>query len=225
VNKPETMMGEGYVVYGAAGTGSVPVEAALALLGERYRVVEPANWDEGAANEEVARINPMRQVPALILPSGELMTESAAILIYLADSHPGSGLAPPLGSPMRPRFLRWMAFIAAQIYALYWIRDVPARLAADADHEALLRERTAARIAECWRIMSAQIEPAGRFMLGHEISVLDLYMTAVSRWGPRRRAFYEVAPRLGDVVRAVDADPRLAALWAARMPFKEGWEG
>jgi len=63
-------MGDGYVVYGAAGTGSVPVEAALTLLGERYRVVEPANWDEGAANEEVARINPMRQLPALILPSG-----------------------------------------------------------------------------------------------------------------------------------------------------------
>jgi GST-like protein len=217
-------MDGGYVVYGAAGAGSVPVEAALTLLDQPYRVFEAAGRDQGAANEEVARVNPMRQVPALILPSGELMTESAAILIHLAESHPRSALGPPIGSALRPRFLRWMAFISAQIYALYWIRDAPSRLAADLDHEALLRERTAARIAECWRIMGSQIEPVGRFMLGEEISVLDLYMTVVSRWGPRRRVFYEAAPRLGGVVRAVDGEPRLAALWAARMPFKEGWE-
>ena len=76
------------------------------------------------------RVNPMRQVPALVLRTGELMTESAAILTWLADSHPDSGLAPALTSPMRPRFLRWMNFISAQIYALYWVRDDLSRLAA-----------------------------------------------------------------------------------------------
>jgi GST-like protein len=62
-------------------------------------------------------------------------------------------------------------------------------------------------------------------MLGDAISVLDLYMTVASRWGPRRKAFYAVAPKLAEVVRRVDADPRLAELWAARFPFVEGWEG
>ncbi len=41
----------------------------------------------------------------------------------------------------------------------------------------------------------------------------------------RRRRFYAVAPRMGKVVRRVDAEPRLAALWAARFPFTDGWEG
>ena len=52
--------------------------------------------------EAIARVNPMEQLPALLLPNGELMTESAAILIHLADSHPASRLSPPIDdSPMR----------------------------------------------------------------------------------------------------------------------------
>jgi GST-like protein len=223
-------MSEGYLVYGAAGSGSVPVEATLTLLGEPYRVVERVVWEDKATADEMAKVNPLRQVPALVLPSndsgaGELMTESAAILIQLADGHPGSGLAPPLDSPMRPRFLRWTAYISAQIYALYWIRDDITRLAADKAHEHVLRERTAARISACWTMMELQAAPAGRFMLGDELSVLDLYLAVVSRWGPRRTGFYAAAPRLGEVVRHVDAEPRLAAFWAKRFPFVEGWEG
>ena len=56
------------------------------------------------------------------------------------------------------------------------------------------------------------------------LSVLDLYMAVVSRWGPRRKGFYAAAPGLADVVRRVDADPRLTEFWAARFPFVEGWE-
>ena len=219
------MAGE-YVVFGAQGSGSVTVEAALTLLGEPYRLEERGDWAETAGSEDLVRLNPMRQIPAVVLPSGELMTESAAILTYLADSHPGSGLSPALTSPMRPRFLRWMSFISAQIYALYWIRDVPSRMAADPAQEAVVKERTHARIAEAWRTMGAQVAPAGRFMLGDEISVLDIYMTVVSRWGgPRRKGFYALAPALAPVVKAVDAEARLQALWAARYPFVAGWEG
>jgi GST-like protein len=223
-------MTEGYLVYGAAGSGSVPVEATLTLLGEPYRVAERAVWEDEAAAAEMAAVNPLRQVPALVLPPndsgvGELMTESAAILIQLADSHPGAGLAPALDSPLRPRFLRWMAYISAQIYALYWIRDDITRLAADKAHEHVLRERTAARISACWTMMELQAAPAGRFMLGDELTVLDLYLAVVSRWGPRRKGFYAAAPRLGEVVRHVDAEPRLADFWAERFPFVEGWEG
>src|SRR3546814_13438863 len=93
----------------------------------------------------MAAVNPLRQVPALVLPGGELMTESAAILTWLADSHPAGGLAPAPDSPLRPRFLRWMSYISAQIYALYWVRDDLSRLAADKAHEPGIAARTAPR--------------------------------------------------------------------------------
>jgi GST-like protein len=218
-------MDGGYVLYGAAGSGSVAVEAALTLIGAPWRLQDAASWKDVTDSAEVARVNPMRQVPALVLPSGELITESAAILTFLAERHPDVGLAPALESPMRPRFLRWMAFISAQIYALYWVRDVPGRLAEGAANEQVIKDRTLARIADCYRIMDAQAAPAGCFLLGDEVSVLDLYLAVVSRWGPRRKGFYAAAPGLADVVRAVDSEPRLAKLWAERFPFSEGWEG
>ena len=217
-------MGGEYVVYGAAGSGSVPVEAALTLLGAPFTVVERVVWADPAIAEQMAAVNPQKQIPALVLPSGELMTESAAILTFLADSHPGAGLAPAWDSPMRPRFLRWMTYISAQIYALYWVRDDLGRLAADKAHEAVIKARTTARIEACWRMMGEQVQPAGAYVLGDQVSVLDLYMAVVSRWGPRRKAFYAAAPALAEVVKGVDAEPRLAAFWAARFPFVEGWE-
>ena len=85
-------------------------------------------------------------------------------------------------------------------------------------------DRIANRRADCWRWMDAQIEPR-RYLLGDELSVLDLYVATVSRWSPRRVRFYREAPKMAQIVRRVDADPRLAELWETRFPFHEGWEG
>lgn len=202
-----------HVLYGAQGSGSVAIEAALTLIGGPWRLVD-ADWDDFDA---VGEVNPLRQVPALRLPSGELMTESAAILLHLAETHPEAGLAPPAGDPRRPAFLRWMVYVPAAIYPMYWVRDVPSRLAADAAAEAVILARTADRIADCWGKMAAQVTP-GDYILGDQMTMLDLYVAVVSRWTPGRLRFYEVAPKLADPVRRVDADPRLTTLWAERFP-------
>lgn len=210
-----------FTLYGAAGSGSVPVEAAMTLIGLDYRIIEAVTWESEAERDRVAFVNPMRQIPALILPSGETLTESAAILIWLADSYPLARLAPGLDDPRRAQFLRWMTFIPASIYSMFWVRDEPSRLVGDdaaAQHE--LQRRTAERIADCWRIMDSQIAP-GRFLLGDELSVLDLYVAVASRWTPRRARFAVEAPRMAEVVRRVDALPDLQALWAARFPFED----
>jgi GST-like protein len=213
-----------YILYGARGSGSVAVEAALALLGVDHDVHDLAALSDPAVSDALARINPMRQLPALVLPSGELMTESAAILIWLAENHPQGRLSPPLGDPRRAAFLRWMAFVSAAIYALFWIFDDPSRMTDEPAQQTLIKQRIEERLAQCWSTMEAQIHP-GAFLIGDDMLVLDLYVTVVSRWEPGRRRFYEIAPRMGDVVRRVDADARLAHLWARRFPFGACWEG
>lgn len=238
-------MDKPFTVFGAAGSGSVAVEAALTLLGLPYEVVEAPAWEQDAAVQAtIAKVNPMRQVPALVLPStwpcgqaaplasqsalsgggmGEIMTESAAILTWLADRHPDSGLAPGINDRKRPAFLRWMSFVSASIYSHYWLRDDPSRLAETEEAQDYLLRRSAKRIADCWRMMDEQVSP-GRYILGDELTVLDLYVTVVSRFRPRRQSFYAAAPKMAPVVKRVDTDPRLAAFWAERYPFDDGWD-
>lgn len=206
------------VLYSAKGSGGVAVEAALTLAKAPFTLIDAYTWDAGdpASGDKVLAANPMRQVPALVLPSGEILTESAAILMWIAEAVPQARLGPPPGDPRRGQFLRWMSFVSAAIYSLYWVKDDPSRLVPDPAGHAALEARVLDRIAECWGKMDAQISP-GRHILGDELSVLDVYVAVVSRFRPRRRRFYAAAPGMAEAVRRVDEDPRLANLWAERM--------
>lgn len=217
-------MTEPITVYGAEGSGSVAVELTLTLLDIPYQVVEAVTWVEKAAQERVAVVNPARQVPAIIFPSGEIMTESAAILIYLADLHPEARLAPAPNDPKRAQYLRWMSYVSSAIYSWFWAKGDPMRLALrDGDGPAMV-DRIHDRIAACWRMMDEQITP-GRYILGDEMTVLDIYVTVISRFGPWRNRFYKTAPKLSAIVRRIDADPRLKPFWDKRFPFEDDWEG
>jgi GST-like protein len=178
-------------------------------------LVEGATWAEAAARERVAPVNAMRQVPTLVFPDGEVMTESAAILIWLADLHPDSALSPRANDPQRRPFLRWMAYVASAIYALHWIKPDVRRIGVPLKSRDAVVEAVHERIASCWAHMDGQLAP-GTYLLGERLTVLDLYVGVVSRFGPWRERFHAVAPRMTPAVRRVDEDPRLTALWRDR---------
>jgi len=213
-----------YTLYGAPGSGATPIHAALTLIGAQVDTVDVAAWEGEAERERVSGVNPMRQVPALVLPSGEVMTESAAILIWLGDRYPEAGLCPAPDSPLRARYLRWMVYLPAAIYSLFWVRDDPSRLVPDPAGQPAMLDRSAERIAHCWHLMDTQIDEPAPYLLGDRLGMLDLYVTVMSRWTPRRARFYREAPRMAPVVKRVDADPRLAGFWAERFPFTPGWD-
>ncbi|MBS0360843.1 MAG: glutathione S-transferase family protein [Proteobacteria bacterium] len=211
-----------FTLYGGQGTGAVAVEAALTLAGQPYELVDAPDA------QTLARLLPqMRQVPQLVFPDGERMTESEAILIRLAELFPNAHLAPGPADPARGQFLRWMSFVATQVYAHYWLKDDPSRLVPDATLHAQVSRRIEARIVDCWAFMereTASFADLGPWILGQGPTVLDCYVAVVSRFRPRRKRFYAAAPRLGAAVRRLDAEPRLAALWDDRYPFFDGWE-
>jgi GST-like protein len=210
-------------LYGAEGSGSVAVEAALTLLGIPCSLVEGATWAEESARERVAAENPMRQVPTPVFPGGEVMTESAAILLYLADAHPQAHLAPLAAHPLRRRFLRWMLYVSSAIYALHWIKPDVRHMGARPDLRESVVDAVNDRIALCRSNVDAPLKP-GHYLLGDELTVLDLYVTVVLRFGLWRTRFCRAAPRMAPVVGRVDADPGLAEFWAKRFPFDDGWE-
>lgn len=213
-----------YTVYGSPGYGSTLVEGALELLGLPWTSVEAG--PNGTAEEQalLQEMNPLKQTPVLVTPEGAVMTESAAILVWLGDLHPARGLTPALEAPERADFLRWMAFIPAQIYPMYLLKDHPDRWVRDPDAGDELREAAIEQIKRAWAAMEAQVAPAP-WILGERMSLLDVYLAIVSRWTPRRRWFREACPKLNAVAERADALPELQAFWPERFPFEEGWEG
>ena len=204
-------------LYGAQASGSVAVEATLTLLGIPYTLIEGATWAEVQARERVAPVNALRQIPTLVLSNRQVLTESAAILIHLADQHPEARLAPALDDARRAQYLRWMIYVSSAIYSLHWIKPDVRRIGAPASERESVVNAVHDRIAFCWAHMDSQLAP-GRYLLGDELTVLDLYVTVVSRFGPWRERFYAVAPRMTPVVRRVDGDQRLQQFWRARFP-------
>src|ERR1044071_5063607 len=74
--------------------------------------------NNGQANPEFRRVNPMAKVPAL--SDGEAMVaESAAICAYVAERCPQAGLAPAVGDPARGRYLHWLFFASGCIEAAF----------------------------------------------------------------------------------------------------------
>ena len=217
-------MSETFTVYGSPGYGSTIVEGALELLGLPWTSVDAG--PNGTAEEQarLLSVNPLKQTPVLVTPDGRTLTVSGAILIWLGDLHPDRGLAPAADAPERADYLRWMAYIPAQIYPMYLLKDHPERWVGGDEAGDELRERAVGQIKTAWKAMEAQVLP-GPFILGERMSLLDLYVTIVSRWTPRRAWFAEACPKLNAVVERVDALPALADFWARRFPFSEGWQG
>ncbi|WP_426321216.1 glutathione S-transferase family protein [Pseudoduganella sp. R-43] len=206
-----------FVLYGAAASGSVAVEAALELLDIPFLVIEGETWSSAAARKRVGGQNALRQVPTLVLPSGETLTESAAILLWLADAHPGARLAPGPHDPLRAQFLRWMFFVSSAIYSLHWIKPDVSRIGAPQSARDDVVDSIHERIAFCWRTMDAQLRPS-KYLLGDTLSVLDLFVAVISRFDPWRERFYQEAPNMTPVVKRVDENSRLKALWERRFP-------
>ena len=87
-----------YKLFARPGWGSVLVEAQLAWYDLPHQIEELDDLFVSAAARDTLRpVNPLAQVPTLVLPGGQVMTESAAIMLYLADVAPGAGLVPLTG--------------------------------------------------------------------------------------------------------------------------------
>ncbi len=100
-------MHDTYTLFGTQGCGSTIVAAALALTAFPWGYEEVDYTQDGPERDRLLALNPLGQVPTLVLPNDEVMTESAAIILLLHDRAPHAELAPPGGSPLLPRFLRW----------------------------------------------------------------------------------------------------------------------
>ena len=204
-----------HTLFGSRGSGSAAIEAALELCNLPYRLVRASSWEEDSALEELSRVNPLRQIPTLVLPHGEVLTESAAILIHLALAVPESKLLPS-APESRAQAIRGLVFIAANCYAAIGINDYPERWTTATTKAAQEKVRQGARrqLHRNWEIFADTFH-AEPYLSGPAPGALDLLAAVVSRWAGTRAHLAEHRPGFIDVMRRVEAHPTVKAVFAS----------
>jgi len=198
------------LLLGCKGCGNAIVEAAFALAGIAVDY-EEVDYSEGSPTRaRLLEVNPLGQVPSLVLPGGRVMTESLAILHHIQDHAPKAGLIPPAGDAARDEFHRWAVFIVAALYPTFTYGDEPKKWVRDEAGAKLLRESTDEQRKRCWM----QMEQAAKapWFLGERSSALDLYIAVMTRWRPGRKWFEESTPGLVAIAAKAAALPGVDAV-------------
>jgi GST-like protein len=196
----------------AKGGGGLIVEAAYATAGVPLEIDDIAWDDVGPDSRRLAALNPLGQVPTLVLADGAVMTESAAMLLHLAELAPKSKLAPPPGDSQRAAFLRWLAFLVAAVYPTFTYGDAPARWVGD-DAGPKLRASTDAHREKLLRYLDAEVAGAPWF-LGQRFSAIDLYFPVLRLWRPGADWWRKNAPRLNAIADRCEKLPPVARAFA-----------
>lgn len=196
------------LLLGCKGWGSAIVECAFALARLALDREEADYREGGPAPARVLEVNPLGQVPALVLPGGTVLTESLAIIHYVNDLVPQAALIPPAGDPSRATFYRSIVFIVAAIYPTFTYGDAPRKWVDDDAGAAMLRESTDRHREALWKQLEAQARAP--WFLGERRSAIDLYVAVMTRWRPRSRWFEENTPKLAAIAKKAAALPEIA---------------
>jgi glutathione S-transferase len=193
------------------GSGSFAVQVALEEIGVPYERIWVGREPDAIA--QYRQLNPTGRVPALGLPDGTVMFESAAILIHLALAHPDARLAPPPGTSAHARFLQWMVYLSANGYEsalrIFYSERFSTRGAADAE---AIREKGTADYLANLALIDARLAP---YVLGADYSIADAYLYMLASWNPGDKAqLYARLPRLEALCSRVAARPAIVKVEA-----------
>ena len=120
------------------------------------------------------QVNPRGYVPVLELDNGERLTEGPAIVQYLADQKPESGLAPKWGTVERYRLQEWLNFLTSEVHKQFSPLFKPNT---PEDYKAIAKQNIATRFD--W--LDKQL--AGKdYLMGKQFTVADAYLFVLSNW-------------------------------------------
>jgi glutathione S-transferase len=177
-------------LYYAAGTCSLAPHIALREAGLPFTLVR---FDMKARTLEtggpLTEVNEKGYVPVLELDDGQRLTEAAAVLQYIADQKPESGLAPPVGTMARYRLLEWLNFLATEVHKIYWplFHD-----GTDVENQKA-REHLGRSFAIVERRLGDQ-----HYLLGDAFTIADAYLVTVLNWTKAAGIDIATWPKLKD---------------------------
>jgi GST-like protein len=203
-----------YRVFGDLRSGAFSAEAALAEAGAPYEFQRISLAKNEQREPAFLAVNPSGKVPALKLPEGAIVTESAAILLTIADHFPNAKLLPPQGTVARAQAYRWLAFMASEIYPMVEISDYPQRFAPEGAQAAALRARVEERIRD--RLLIVERNVAEPWLLPGGFSILDIYAAMFTRWHDSVGQEWlddDNIPKLKAIAKSLSERPAVTPVW------------
>jgi GST-like protein len=205
-----------YVLYTARRSGAASVEVILGALGVEFERKDATPWSDppGPYFEELKQVNPLGQLPTLITPGGEVLTESVAVLWTLLERHPSDWIPAP-STRDRATCLRWMQFAAATIYSAVGVADYPARWTTSRSPaaRAAVERAAVARMMLGWDIAARAFPQKRGFLLGDRPYVCDVYLANLSRWWKMRDYLGQAHPSFAALMQRVDRLPEVAPVF------------
>jgi glutathione S-transferase len=164
-------------LYILPGACSLAANIALREAGIPFDTVKVSHHTHKTSDGvDFNQINSKGYVPALALDNGELLTENAALLPYIADLKPEAKLAPPNGTLERYRMVEWLAYINSEIHKAFSPLFAPN---ASDDMKQYARALLTKRVA--W--LAEQLG-SKQYLVGNQFTVADAYLFVVLGWSP-----------------------------------------
>jgi GST-like protein len=193
----------------ARGSGSVIVELAAAYCGfvmqNKYY-----KWEDVAGqNNPVKEVNPLGQVPTLVLPSGTVITESGAIISYINEICGSDLFLKNADAQIHASCLRWFFVITSAIYPTFTFSDFPDRFVFNKEEQKNLTQAAIDRRCQLYKAMD-EFDAEGPHFFGQHLSVVDFYLAVMVFWRPGFTWFKEHCPRLWAIASEIHRDERFA---------------
>ncbi|WP_272677740.1 glutathione S-transferase family protein [Providencia sp. PROV019] len=147
------------------------VDLLLKILDVPYKRIE-LDYGADMHTAEYLAINPMAKVPALV-DGDAVVTETAAICLYLADKFIEKGLAPALNDPKRADYYRWFLFTAGPIESAFTINNLGIQL--DEEQQKSSGFGSVERTMACLEVGLNSAKP---FICGEQFTAVDVYVGA-----------------------------------------------
>ena len=146
-------------------------------------------------------INSKGQVPTLQLDNGEILTEGAVIVQYIADRKPESGLVPPAGSPERYRVQEWLNYIGSELHKSFGPMFNPKTPDA---YKEMIKERLTKQFD--WL---NQHFAKSQYLAGSKFTVADAYLFTIVGWSAFAKVDLSAFPRLRAYMDRIGARPKV----------------
>ena len=198
--------------------------AVLEEVGISFELYEVDNDGGECDATEYREIQPLGLIPALKLPDGSSLFESAAIVQFISDCHGVGKLTPSQEEPDRARYLQWLHFMAGTIYPTYNRYYWPPEYSAHPEGVERIREYNCEIVLQQWQIIENSLRKDGPWLLGQRFSSCDIYLQMMTTWHKSPSALLNTFPCIRNLAKGVYA--REACKRAIQKHnFETGFEG